>query len=166
VSLHRDSTGGWIGTEPLQPGAKIYLLRTPDGVEREDGTAIGSGAAVTAALREQLLRHGYSVVPSKESEVEKALPGAIAANAHYVLAGTIPEWEDNATEWSGRPDRTSLLLEVYAVPGGDVVATSKHRVVSSTSQMFSRETDRFVPELADHALAKIFGWRPTVYTAK
>jgi hypothetical protein len=166
VSLHRDTTGGWVGADPLQPNAKICLLKTPDGVERQDGAAIGSGAAVTAALREQLIQHGYAVVPSKESEVERALPGAISANASYILVGMLPEWEDNATEWSGRPDRTSLLLELYSVPGGDLVGTGKHRVVSSTSQMVSRETDRFVPELADHSLAKLFGWRPTVYTPK
>ena len=164
ASMHRETIGGWMGAQPVISNAKIYVLMAPDGVEREEGPAIGSGAAMTAAIREQLIRHGYTVVPGKETSAELALPAATTAQTTYILVSTPTEWEDNLTEWSGKPDRAGLYVELYEVPSGQLVSTAKHRVVSSTSAWVSRETDRFIPELVDQALAKLFGWQPTVAT--
>ena len=83
-----------------------------------------------------------------------------------MLRGTIPEWEDNATAWSGKPDVAALSLELLDVADRSIVGSPSHRVDSSSWQMFSRRPERFVPEIVDVTLAKIFGWPATVTTAK
>jgi len=150
------------------PAARVglILLPVPDGSERADGQAAGSGAAVTAALRDALLMRGFRVEVSEGSSLRDAQEHAARTGFFaYVLKGAITEWEDNATEWSSRPDSAAFSLELHEVRRG-IVATATHRIVASTVAALSRGPDRFVPELVDHAVAKMFGGTPRVYTER
>ena len=76
----------------------------------------------------------------------------------------IVEWEDNVTEWSSNPDKLALSLELYEVSTKHLVASGGHRVAGQVFTLKSGQSPtRFLPEAADHSLAKIFGWQPSVY---
>jgi hypothetical protein len=166
VPIHRVSTGGIVPGQSVSHQGKVLLLPIPDGVEREEGPAIGSGNLVYSSVRDTLIGKGIAVITTDKTEMSSAFTEAAELGCEYLLKGAIPEWEDNATEWSGRPDVAALSLELYNARERTLVASATHRVASSTAQMFSRKPDRFVPELVDHTLGKIFGWAPTVVTAK
>jgi DNA-binding transcriptional regulator YiaG len=163
ASLQRTTTGQRISGWSPTPQSSVFLMPTPDAVERGEGVVGGSGANVNAALRDQLLAHQVKVAPTEKKSLREAIEEAASAGYLYVLKSTLTEWEDNATEWSANPDKASLSLELYAVETKQLVATGTHRVVGGTLELLPKPTNRFIPELADHALAKVFGWRPTVY---
>jgi hypothetical protein len=121
---------------------------------------------MTAGIRDTLIAHGVSVVALDTSQVHDPAERAAASGCRYYLRGSIPEWEDNATEWSGKPDVAALSLELFESDTRELVGSATHRVASSTAQGFSRRPDRFVPELVDHALSTLFGWTPSVVTEK
>lgn len=166
MAAQRLTTGGIVPGKGILQGSKILVLPVPDGVEREDGPAAGSGTTVTAAIRDTLIAHDIAVVVLDTGQVADPAERASAAGCRYYLRGSIPEWEDNATEWSGKPDVAALSLELFEADTRELAGSSSHRVASSTGQGFSRRPDRFVPEIVDHALGKLFGWTPTIVTPK
>lgn len=160
----RSTTGQVAPGAKVAPGARVLIMRVPDVVEKGEGTVGGSGEAVTAAVRDDLMAHGYPVVTSDKSTLPDAFGEAMSLDAAYVLRGAIAEWQDNATEWSSNPDKVALSLELYEVSTKQLVATGGHRVAGQAMTFATGQTPmRFVPEMADHSLAKIFGWRPSVY---
>lgn len=166
MAAQRLTTGGIVPGKQILQGSKILVLPVADGVEREDGPAAGSGMAVTSAIRDALIAHGVAVVVLDTGQVSEPAERATAAGCRYYLKGSIPEWEDNATEWSGKPDAAALSLELFEADTRELAGSSSHRVASSTGQGFSRRPDRFVPELVDHTLGKLFGWTPSIITTK
>ncbi len=166
LPAQRLTTGGVVPGKQILQGSRILILPIADGVEREDGPAAGSGAAMTAGIRDALIAHGVSVVTLDISQGTDPAERAVSSDCSYYLRGTIPEWEDNATEWSSKPDVAALSLELFETDTRELAGSATHRVASSTAQGFSRRPDRFVPELVDHTLGKLFGWTPSVVTEK
>ena len=163
--MMRHTTGGVAAGRTVDAAEKILLLPIPDGVE-EDGPAAGSGQAVYNAVRDTLISRGRQILAGKKTELVGAFEEAATLGCRYVLRGTIPEWEDNATEWSGKPDVAALSLELLDATDRSIVASASHRVNSSSGQMFSRRPERFVPEIVDVTLASIFGWPASVAAPK
>jgi hypothetical protein len=159
-SANRTIEGAWLPGTELIPGASVLILPVGDGIERSDGPASGSGAAVTSSIRNQLIEHGFSPRVAESTRLSSALSEAEKLDFTYVLKGVLTEWEDNATEWSGKPDRAALSLELYEVQSERMVASSQYRIKGSVVSQFS-QPDRFVPELVDNALGRIFNWTPT-----
>ncbi len=165
-SANRSSTVNLVPGKLITPGAKIYLLKVPDGVQRSEGPAEGSGFAMAVGLRDSLLGHGFSPLLSDVKDLDAGLTEAGNLGYKYVVRAQFTEWEDNASMWSGRPDLASLSVEVYDTGTRGLVATSTHHVEGPRSDYRSRTPDRFVPELADQCLGPIFGWTPSVVTPK
>ena len=165
IPMMRNTSGGLIAGRTLDVAGKILLLPIPDGVE-EDGPAVGSGQAVYSAVRDALIAKGRQVLAGQKTDLVGAFDEAGALGCRYVLRGTIPEWEDNATEWSGKPDVAALSLELLEVTDRSIVGSATHRVNSSSGQMFSRRPERFIPEIVDATLAKIFGWTASAEAPK
>ena len=115
---------------------------------------------MTSSIRNQLIEHGFSPRVAEATRLSSALSEAEKLDFTYVLKGVLTEWEDNATEWSGKPDRAALSLELYEVQSERMVASSQYRIKGSVVSQFS-QPDRFVPELVDNALGRIFNWTPT-----
>lgn len=163
ASLQRTTSGQRVADWSPAPAPSVLLMPTPDAVERGEGVVGGSGATANALLRDELMAHRVKVAPTEKTSVREALDEGRSAGYLYVLKSTLIEWEDNATEWSMNPDKAALSIELYAVETKEIVATAMHRVMGGTLELLPKPTNRFVPELVDHTLAKIFGWRPTVY---
>jgi hypothetical protein len=45
--------------------------------------------------------------------------------ATHLVVPTILHWEERATEWSGRPDRIRVLLQVYEVESGKLIDSAE-----------------------------------------
>jgi hypothetical protein len=129
-----------------------------DGIDKTEGQARGSGAALTGAFRDTLMSHGYVPTVGTGSSLEASLDEAQKMGFRYVLRGTITEWEDNVTEWSGNPDTAKVSVDLYDVATKEIVGGSTHRMVGSPVDLFHRSVDRFAPELADKSLGRILGW--------
>ncbi len=84
--------------------------------------------AIVAALSAhvQTVRSANSV-----ASVEENLKAARDVSASYVVHPTILHWEERATEWSGKPDRISVQLQLIATPSGEVLDTT---VISGKSK--------------------------------
>jgi hypothetical protein len=154
-ALQRSTTGQWIQGRAFESQAVVAFVQIPP-----SGEANVSG--VNAAIKESLFKHGIKFRPTSTVPAQQFPAIAKETGAVYVLTGSVSEWEDNATEWSANPDRAALSLELYD-ENGTLIATGSHRLVGSTLAAAPLSPDRFIPELVDHALGRIFGWRPTVF---
>lgn len=149
------TTGGPVGGQgPLRKG-KVLVLAAADGKERGGDVAAGSGRAVSAALRDGLIARGYAPLLTEQTSFAAAVSEARALGYDYVLKVTILEWEDNATEWSGRPDSAALSLELFDL-SPVLVATATHRKKAASMALLSGTPDRFLPELIQFTLSRIF----------
>lgn len=94
----------------LKIGDQVVVSKPTDGQYGEKVYA-GSGAMVQLAVVGCLKANGLEAVAKTE------------ANGHEFSAGkwqvvpTILEWEDRATEWSGRPDRIKVELRTIDPTG-------------------------------------------------
>lgn len=154
------STGGVANESGVPAAAKIVIIPLPDAVDKGGTTIGGSGGATTGALRDALVAHGYSPVVGDSKTLADAFGEAEKLGCTYVLKGTLINWEDNATEWSARPDTAGISLELYAVASRSLAGSSTENIRASAISYTSGTPDRFVPALTDLGLARIFGWRP------
>ena len=156
----RSTTGGYLpNSEPVPAGSKVLVMHVPDGVEAQDGPAQGTGRSMTNALKDALIAHGFPPYVSETTDLSSAFEEAAELGYPYVLRGSLTRWEDNATEWSGRPDLAELSVELYSSGTKTMFASVTHSIEGGDS---GKQPHRFVPELADQTLAKIFGWTPRV----
>ncbi len=114
-----------IGSE-----SSFYVLRPENGRYGEK-TYPDSGAATMQAAVAALAVHVATVVAATGVEdLTVALSAAQAAGLTYVFEPTILNWEDRATEWSGKPDRITVRFAVHEVSTGAVVASTVARASS------------------------------------
>jgi hypothetical protein len=78
----------------------------------------------------------------------------------YLLRGEVTEWEDNATEWSGKGDSIGLSAELFRVADGKMVSTASIRKKASAFAFVSRSPERFAQFIASSTAAKLFGLAP------
>jgi hypothetical protein len=155
-----NQTGGGVVSPQLKPtslsAARILLLPIADGVERKDGPAAGSGAAMTANLRDTLIQRGASPLVTEATGLSAAFEEARKLGYQYVLKGVFTEWEDNATEWSSRPDTAALSVELYDAATAGLIGTATHRERGSAVTLVSQSPERFIPLLSRAIIGKLF----------
>jgi hypothetical protein len=111
-----DQFGG--SRSELQQSASLFVALPADGRYGEK-VYNGSGRATAEALAAEL-RKRFALVQTAASFTTSAvaIQGARAAACSHVIYPTILNWEDRATEWSGKLDRIEIQLEVLEVPSG------------------------------------------------
>jgi len=152
-SAYRRTEGQWVPGKALSPHSKILLLP----VTGRDSEAC---EMMTGALIGKLSQKGLNVVLSdvkRKQSGAAALSHGLGQGYDYVLEGLLSKWEDKS---SG--DEAELTLKLYEVSSGEVVASAVHYDHGRANHWPSDPKD-FITELADCALAKIFGWKPGVY---
>ena len=150
------TTGGIVAGQTEVRKGKVVILAVADGKERSGDVAGGSGLAVAAALRDGLVVRGIAPFVTEQTSVAEAVKEAHSLGYDYVLRATITEWEDNATEWSGKPDSAALSVELFDLTPV-LVSTATHRKKASSMALSSGTPDRFVPELVQFTILRIFG---------
>jgi Domain of unknown function (DUF4823) len=154
------SSGGVVTGKTLLPSAKVLIIPFADAIDKGGKTIGGSGGAVTGAMRDNLLAHGASPATADSKTLADGLIEAQKLGYNYVLKGSLINWEDNATEWSGRPDTAGITIEVYDTNFRELLGSATENVRASMVSYTAGSPDRFAPALADLALSKTFGWRP------
>jgi hypothetical protein len=157
------TTGGVVPTtqptsaSPVSPsvaGIRVLLLPIADGGNSEDGVAPGSGAAMTAELRDKLLLRGMSPLVTEATSLQAAIEQARSLGYEFVIKALFIDWQDNATEWSARPDRAAVSAELYDVKTATLLATATDREKGSAMSFVSQDPSRFYPAISNAVLTK------------
>jgi hypothetical protein len=166
AGMQRQSTGQWLAGNTIGQDHSVMLMRIPDAIEAGEGPAGGSGTGLMTVFRDELMQKGIKIGITEETAITGATAAAKTKRISYVLKVAFTHWEENATEWSGKPDVAAASAELYDAATGDLVAVASHSVTGSTSAMLARTPDRFYPEIADNILGRLFGWTATVRAQK
>ncbi|MEX1826457.1 DUF4823 domain-containing protein [Luteibacter sp. CQ10] len=150
--------GGPLAGQAVSSQKKVLVLSVTDGQEKGQDPAIGSGQAVVASVRKYLTMHGIPMSVSSSANTDQGIVEADAQGFDYVLKPTIILWEDNATAWSGNGDKLSISMELFDARTHQLVAASTHKRVATGATFVGGSPDRFIDEVSNGALGKIYGW--------
>lgn len=135
-------------------GVRVMIIPIVDGGNAEDGMAPGSGAAMTANLRDNLIKRGISPLVIETAALDQAVQQARSMNYEYIIKAGFTDWQDNATEWSSRPDRAAVSAELYDVETVTLLAAITHAEKGSTISMVSQNPGRFYPLISTAVINK------------
>ena len=87
--------------------------------------ARGSGRTTSLLLARALTAH-HSRCETADvfASFDATLAEARRWGARYLFVPAILQWEDRATEWSGKPDKVEVRIDVYDAQSGNVVHSS------------------------------------------
>ena len=122
------------GGAHLDRSIGVYVTLPQDGAFGTT-TAAGSGQIVAQAVATAFAGVGARVhVAEKTTSNDQAMTAARGLNAGYLAVPVITQWEQRATEWSGRPSRMAIRLNIIDVASGNQIASSaiegRSRIVS------------------------------------
>lgn len=136
--------GGWMNGKSLHRDFKLLVMSVADGAERQEGTALGSGAAIAASVRDYVVSQQMSAMVGDSVKLVDAFVEAERMGCGYVMKVVITEWEDNATAWSGKSDAVGISLEMYEVVGRELAATCSYRKKSSSFTLASNSPEQLI----------------------
>lgn len=95
-----------------------------------------SGAMTTQAIKMALSKYVDSIITDGKSteDYRTALRNAKNKNVSYLFYPQILEWEDRATEWSGKPDKVSIKIRVVDIKSNKKISSI---VLKSNSSWFT-----------------------------
>jgi hypothetical protein len=140
------------------PDAKFVVLDILDGQEKGEDPTHGSGQAMVSALKDELMKHGYTVSTVQSKDLADGYQEAERLGFTHVVKGVFTHWEDNATAWSMNPDRATFSLEIFEVKDRRLVGSASHQEQASGATLLSSSPTRFVPVLASKTLSRLLGW--------
>ena len=136
---------------------RICYMPVKDGHERSGPVVAGSGATMTAAIRDELIARGLDAAPLEADSLATAGAEAGGLACTTVLRAAVTEWEDNATEWSGKGDSIGVSAELFSASDMRMVSTASVRKKASAMAFVSRSPERFAQVVASDVVAKLFG---------
>lgn len=104
-------------TMVLNKRGGVYITVPADG-KYQDINYPGSGQLVAQVLAAEFSKYARTVQTAPAQSQDGALSEARRAGSQYLVVPVITHWEQRATEWSGRPSRTSLRITVFDVASG------------------------------------------------
>jgi len=136
----------------LAPQASAYISIPKDGSYNRR-TYSGSGAltaqAVAAAFAPYLSK---VMVGVRTEDFDAARKSARAGGYTYLINPEILQWEDRATEWSGRPDQASVKVSVVSMDTGTVLDSAVIGGKSGLATFGGDRPEHLLPKpLADYA---------------
>lgn len=110
--------------QTVAPGSSFYVMQAADGSFGSTNYA-GSGSMLSNEVYKQLAPFSSKVVKATSPETrDEAFANAEKAELDFLIDPQIMHWEDRATEWSGRPDRITILYQAFNVTDKTMLATS------------------------------------------
>ncbi len=153
------SRGGWLSGFPTWQEKSVLLMRVADVIEPGEGPAGGSGEALTMGFLEVLQKRQVKVSLTQETTVIAAAAQAKTLGFRYVMRVAFTTWADNATAWSGNPDRAGAAAELYDAETAALVATAAHTETASNMTLLGNSPDRFYPAIIDNIVNCLFAAR-------
>lgn len=109
------SKGGDI-PELRLPRETSFFVGVPEDARFGTQVYANSGLMTTQAVVAALSAHARTIrAANAPASIEENLETARSKHLQYLAQPTILHWEERATEWSGKPDRVSVRLELIAV---------------------------------------------------
>ncbi|WP_082079723.1 DUF4823 domain-containing protein [Cupriavidus basilensis] len=133
------STDAQSTVRPLDSAGSVYVAVPADGSygSKEYG---GSGRLVASTLARELSKKAAGVdVGERVENRSVAFESARKVGARYTVVPVVVQWEQRATEWSGRPSRMAVDIAVYEtgsekrISSRSIVARSRIASFTSTS---------------------------------
>lgn len=127
-------SGSNAGSEKLKAQESVYIMLAQDG-HYGNTPYPGSGRAASNALTGAFTKFSNRVEQAAQVEdLDLARANAARQNLTYVARPVILNWEDRATEWSGKRDRISIQISVVDVKSG---RSESSGVVNGSSKWFT-----------------------------
>lgn len=128
---------GGVGNVRLDRSLAVYVTVPQDGAYGS-ATSAGSGQTVAQAVAAAFSQMAARVhIAEKTIANDQAIAAAKSLGAGYMVVPVIAQWEQRATEWSGRPSRMAIRLSIIDVATGSQLRASaiegRSRIVSFTS---------------------------------
>lgn len=145
-----------LPSELLSKAASAYVLFVKDGAYgRRDYR--GSGRTVSRGLQGNLLRYLDRVELATTAEPrEQGLVTARGMGLTYLFEAIVLNWEDRATQWSGRPDRISIRFAVFDVESGRKLAAAEEHASSKWFTFGGDHPQDLVPRLSQRFVDRLF----------
>ena len=114
-------TGGMQVGPVLERQVSAYVAVPSDG--RYGATVYSGSGAMTAQIIVSALAPYLSkvTIATKTEDLDQAMATARAGNFRYLFYPQILQWEDRATEWSGKPDLATVKLSIFATDTGTLL---------------------------------------------
>ena len=141
-------------TATLERGGSAYVAVSNDG--RYGNTVYtGSAAMASQAVASAFGTYLRSIAVSPKAEdFEQALQSARAGSYTYLIYPQILQWEDRATEWSGKPDVASVKISIVAAKSAQVVDSAVINGKSGLATFGGDHPQDLLPKpMADYAAA-------------
>ena len=147
--------------EPISPDASLLVAVEGDG-SYIDKIYPGSGNMARRAMVLALSKYAtdVSAIPDFMT-AEAATLNAKAQNAGYLVYLSILNWEDRATEWSGRPDRIEIAVRLIDGNSGDLLESKLVKASSKWATFGGDHPQDLLKTPFDQYAAGIFGQAPS-----
>jgi len=96
----------------------VYIIMPADGRYGEKAYE-NSGQMTAAVVDVEFSKFTSEVKVSDACDLDDCLSTLNESEYGYLVDTEILNWEDRATEWSGKPDRISVKMSVYDLSTGD-----------------------------------------------
>lgn len=110
-SAHYRSTEMKTSTEKLKQNVPILISIPEDGFYGST-VYLGSGHETASAIQTAFLHYSDKVILSNSCKEIECL-SQLASSESYLVIPQILNWEDRATEWSGKRDKLEVKISVY-----------------------------------------------------
>lgn len=105
----------------LSKDAGFYITISKDGTYGTS-TYSNSGIMTARAILEALSLHASNIqIAEQYNSIDESKIIATQDNCGYLINPTILHWEDRNTEWSGKPDKIAVKIEIISIPDGLVI---------------------------------------------
>lgn len=146
--VHKYALEGEGHTAPPIPDLSQVLVPVPeDGRDDRLRSYDGSGEWTLAAIVGQLRARGLKVLVGEPMSPEQAIRTARQAGAAFVVYPVITHWSDRLTEWSGIPDRVSIVISVYRASTSELIHRQEIRASSRWATLGGDHPQDLLPEL-------------------
>ncbi|MDA7618186.1 DUF4823 domain-containing protein [Verrucomicrobia bacterium] len=110
-------TDAWNAESPLEQGKSVIISIPEDG--RYGGDVYrNSGEMTSEAVKLAFSRYSSNVEITDEYKTIDSIRSKLPGHYAYFVEPSILHWEERATEWSGKPDRIEIQIQVYDVVSG------------------------------------------------
>lgn len=136
----------------LSRDAAVFIGVRPDAYD-EPGSGLMAVKTLQNAFQFYAARTQLSGSPVP---VEADLTNAAAANCAYLLDPTIIKWEEEPTEWTGKPDVLEMKVQLLQVPDGTVVSAAAFSAKSKWMTLGGDHVEHLLQPLATNWVRSLY----------
>ncbi|MDP1660276.1 MAG: DUF4823 domain-containing protein [Phycisphaerales bacterium] len=145
----------------LAKGACSIYVSVPEDGSYQGSVGAGSGAATARAIVTAFIPYTLQAdCGSVRESHDAAMASASAGGFTHYIEPTILNWEDRATEWSGKPDAISVRLIVFEVASRRQLDTVVIHGSSKWATFGGDHPQDLLPEPMGKYAAECFGALP------